>query len=564
LKTFFTTYKKVFEILPENFKKKFFFIQILILVTSVVDILGLASFIPIISSISDESIINESSLFQTIKTYFSIEKNEHLILIMLLCAFVFFIIRFLFIIISFWIQNKFVFDLSEYVGKKTYEYYLHTNFEDFNKREAGKIVRDLNFNSMAFSKNIVLPLLTISNEILSIVIIIAGIIIYDYKIFFLIVLTMFPITYLFNFLVKDKMKHYGLEQNRISPLLFDSIIRSVHGYIDVKLKNKENLLIKEYTSIYNTLKGIQIKTSVANIIPAKLIELSTVAGLLVIFIYNIVINDNLGSVISVIVLYSAAAYKISPSISKILPSLMNLDQYQYVFKVYHISLKFIKDNIRDEKLEFNDFFELKNISFKYSNTNKMIIEDFNINIKKGETIGLIGKSGGGKSTLVKIICGFLEPTKGEIIVDGVTLTREKLRSWMDKISFVQQAPFIEKGTLMTNVAFLDKNPDENKVLEALEKACLIDLLGSKKPSDFFITEDGKNLSGGQKQRVILARAIYNNSKIIILDEATSALDDETEKSIIETIQNLKKEGITLIIIAHRLTTLEHADKVIEI
>ena len=558
------TFKKVFELLNKEFKTKFFLVQILIIITSIVDLLGLAAFIPIIAAISNEDMLNGDGYLAQAKIFLGFEDNYTFLLVLFLVALAFFFVRFLFIAGSFYYQNKFVFALSEYTGRKTYEYYLNSNYENFQKREAGKITRDLNSNSMIFSKNIVMPLLTISTEFISILMIVSGIIIYDFKIFLLLSSTIFPIAYLFNRLLKRKMKHYGERQNELSPLLFNSIVRSVHGYIDVKLRSKEKQLLQDYSEIFSEIRDLQAKSMLVNILPAKIIELTTVLGLVIIFVYGVYISNTPAMILPLIAVYAVAAYKISPSLSKIIPSLMNLEQYQYVFDVFSRTLVDNKIQYGNEKVKFKNNISLDNISFKYQNENQYLFENFNLKIEKGDVIGLKGVSGGGKTSLVKIISGFLIPQKGNILIDETPLSNKNLISWMNQISYVQQSPFLEKGSLTKNIAFLEENPDMERVNKAIQLASLEDLLKGKSPNDFHLSEDGKNLSGGQKQRVIIARAVYNKSNLIILDEATSALDNETEDKINDTILNLKEQGLTVIIIAHRLTTLKHCNRVFDI
>lgn len=139
-----------------------------------------------------------------------------------------------------------------------------------------------------------------------------------------------------------------------------------------------------------------------------------------------------------------------------------------------------------------------------------------------------------------------------------------IKAWMSNISYVQQSPYLENGSLAKNIAFLEEIIDEEKLQNAISRASLSDFVGSQNPHKILIEENGKNLSGGQRQRVVIARALYHQAKLIILDEATSALDNETEASITETVQSLKGTGVTIIIIAHRLSTLEGVDRILEI
>ncbi|MBL7884125.1 MAG: ABC transporter ATP-binding protein [Bacteroidia bacterium] len=540
--------------------------QVLILLTGIIDLFGLAVFVPILSAIANPEIINSTPLFHSIKNFFAIDSTNNFLLLLFIIAFCFFLFRSAFVLFSQWVQSKFVFQLSEYIGQKTYQYYMNVDYQLFQKKNAAEIIRELTISPQFFSRFIVMPLFLLVSEFFITALVVGGIALYDIKVFLLLIVTVFPVAFVFNKLVKKRLKFYGEEQNRLTPKLYSNSNRGIYGFIDVKLRNKEHVLTDDYSSVFQKLNKINVVTTVLNVFPSKLFELVTVAGLLVIFIYGAFWAANPAIVIPLIAIYAAAGYRIIPSLSKIIPGLMQLNQYSYLFKVFEQPLKYQASSVVNEleKIELLQEIRMNELSFAFSESTKNIIENFNITIKKGEIIGLIGKSGSGKSTLVKIIAGFLKPSKGVLMVDGRVIDDNTIRSWMNQISFVQQSPYLEKGSLVTNIAFLEQNPDISRVNKVIEMASLSTLLDGKSPAEIMIDEDGKNLSGGQKQRIVIARALYNNSKLIIFDEATSALDNETEEEVNETIKKLKGTGVTIIIIAHRYSTLVHTDRIIEL
>jgi ABC-type multidrug transport system fused ATPase/permease subunit len=245
---------------------------------------------------------------------------------------------------------------------------------------------------------------------------------------------------------------------------------------------------------------------------------------------------------------------------------MQLVQYQYLFKIYRpvfeSAAKQSKEQEPPQAVSFNREVRVENLSFRFANSAGFLFENISLTINKGEILGFIGKSGSGKTTLVNLVAGFYTPTEGTIRIDDQALTNATRNSWWGKISYVQQSSYLEKGTLASNIAFLEKEVDQEKLMNSIRAASLTELLGNKKPEEFEVAESGKNLSGGQKQRIIIARALYHNSELIILDEATSALDIETENEINETIKNLKNTGITILIIAHRYSTLKNTSRII--
>lgn len=562
---FITTYKKVFELIPRSFKSRLIGVQFVIFIASLADLLGLALFIPLISLITDQKALHGDGIIAELKTYSQIESDSHFLFAIFAFVFVFFVFRGAVIVWCNWFQNKFVFDLSEYIGVKTYNFYLHSSFEDFYKKNSAEIVRELTINPQHFARFLVMPLLTLTTELLVILFILIGIAIYNIEVLVMLLITVFPVAYLFNRLIKKRMRYYGEQQNKLTPILYAQSNRGMFGYIDVKLRHKEQTLLDDYKNVMIKLNEIGLVTSVLGIMPAKLFEIITVLGLILLFSYSMFLTNDPTMVVSLIVIYAASGYRIIPSLSRIVPSFMQLEQYQYLFGVFSKPLgKEVTILNQHETIEFNKSIGLHNISFGFQSSGNKVLDGLNFEVKKGQIIGIIGRSGSGKTTLVQLITGFLQQSEGEILIDGKLLRNENRVSWMNKISYVQQSPYLEDGSLAKNVAFLDEQIDDGRLKRALNTASLANFINGRNPNDIHIAEGGKNLSGGQKQRIIIARALYHYAELIILDEATSALDNETEEVISETVANLKGSGVTIMIIAHRMTSLRAVDRIVEV
>lgn len=537
----------------------------MIIVTSIIDIAGLALFIPIISAVAEPELLNKG-LLGSIKDFFPANNPDTFLFQLFLVGFVFMLFRTFFVVYSQRVQSKFGFQIAEYIGQKTFQYYLHAELETISKLDSSKIIRELTQSPQHFARFLVLPILLITAELVVVLFIVTGIALYNIEVLLLICCTIFPVVFLFQFMVKRKLRAYGQQQHEFTPELYSNSNRGIFGLIDVRLRNKTNLLIQEYRQVLAKLNSINIKTNVLAIVPAKLFELVTILGLLVIFVYGTYISKNTTQILPLITIYAAAGYRLIPSLTKIMPSLMQLEQYSYLFKVFQDPLTGNQDSeIDNNKFQvpvvFDKEIELENISFVYKKSNHRVLDNISLTIKKGEIIGLIGKSGSGKSTLVNLLIGFYKPDSGKISVDGQLLGQNQWRGWMNQISYVQQSPYLEKGNLASNIAFLETEIDRERLKRAIESASLSSFVKDKDPFELEIDELGKNLSGGQKQRVIIARALYHNSSVIILDEATSALDNETEDEINQTIHRLKGTGITIIVIAHRFSTLRHTDRI---
>jgi len=219
-----------------------------------------------------------------------------------------------------------------------------------------------------------------------------------------------------------------------------------------------------------------------------------------------------------------------------------------------------------EPIAFQKEINLKNISFSYNNNSTLILNNVNLNIEKGSRVGFIGETGAGKSTLIDVIMGLLEPKNGSIFIDNIELNRDNLRSWQVRIAHVPQNIFLTDGTIEENVAFgvSAELIDHDRVVRAVEQAKIKDMVESwDLKYNTYVGERGVRISGGQRQRIGIARALYKQANVLIFDEATNALDIETEKAVMESIKDLGKD-LTILIIAHRLSTLKLCNQIVEL
>ena len=260
-----------------------------------------------------------------------------------------------------------------------------------------------------------------------------------------------------------------------------------------------------------------------------------------------------------------------PSANKLIVSLVNLTINQRAIQVVHNELNSeqvsTESNIKvnNEKLNFKSKIEIQNLSFRYGTEEKEVIKNINLQINKGEILGVIGETGSGKTTFVDLLIGLLEPTEGSILSDGKDIKLNRIE-WFKKIGYVPQNIYLNDESIKKNIAFTSEETliDEKKVLDAAKKSKLLELVQNKKDKlNFRIGERGNILSGGQKQRLGIARALYNNSEILVLDEFTSALDETTEKEIMKEISIFKGQK-TIILSTHKPSILKYCDRIYDI
>jgi ABC-type multidrug transport system fused ATPase/permease subunit len=274
-------------------------------------------------------------------------------------------------------------------------------------------------------------------------------------------------------------------------------------------------------------------------------------------------NKAVGDILPVLSLFGAAAFRLLPTLSQVINSFMSISINRPIVNNLYtdLSLKIPATTNDRKSRKLLNRIDVEGLSFSYARTTRDALSDVSISICRGEAVGLIGSSGSGKSTLVDILLGLLEPTSGNVLVDGHDI-QENLREWQDQIGYVPQSIFLTDDTLRRNVAFgLPKDQiDDDAVNSAIRSAQLEDFVASLADGlDTIVGERGVRLSGGQRQRIGIARALYNNPDVLVLDEATSSLDTETEHGVMQAVQALQGDK-TVIIVAHRLSTVEYCDR----
>jgi ABC-type bacteriocin/lantibiotic exporter with double-glycine peptidase domain len=246
----------------------------------------------------------------------------------------------------------------------------------------------------------------------------------------------------------------------------------------------------------------------------------------------------------------------------------NINSSSFIFEDPDFMYSGEPDNKKKEQpLQFNEAISFEDVSYRYEGGGRNVLDNCTLQIRKGEKVGIVGRSGAGKSTLVANILGFLKPTEGQIRIDNTVLSENNLKDWWHIVGYVRQEVFIMNTSMLENIAIGEDaaKVDMEKMKRAVKLASLEELV-NELPNGIHtkLSERGNNLSGGQKQRIAIARAIYKGAQVLVFDEATSALDSKTEEEITNAIQQLGKEDLTIIIIAHRYTSLRYCDRIYDL
>jgi ABC-type multidrug transport system fused ATPase/permease subunit len=336
---------------------------------------------------------------------------------------------------------------------------------------------------------------------------------------------------------------------------------------EIKVKGLEQTHIKNFYNSAKTLARVQASSQVVALLPRYILEAIAFGGILLMILYMMKQTGSFINALPILSLYVFAGYRLMPALQQIYVSFTQLTYVGPAIDRLYDDLNKLKPlniNSKVDSFIYNKKISLKNIYYNYPNSKRMALKNIDLSIPVKSTVGLVGATGGGKTTMVDIILGLLDPSKGTLEVDEQIISKKNVRSWQSTIGYVPQHIYLSDDTIAANIAFgVDsKEIDQNAIEFASKTANLHDFVSQELPQKYqtIVGERGARLSGGQRQRIGIARALYHSPQTLILDEATSALDNQTEQVIMKAINKLSKE-ITIIIIAHRLSTLKKCDQI---
>lgn len=560
-------YKKAYRSLPKGKRWKAILSVFLLFLNSFFDLLGLASFLPLLTIMLKDNAVESSKTLSFIYDWFGFDSVNQLMLSIILVIFVFVVLKNIASILILKFQSTFAFYVTKDIMLDLFSYYFEKGYLYFKNNNSTEIFRDIYHTPVRYASALVTGYINLLNELLMMFLIFIGIIIYDYKIIFILGITVIPMFLVFYRITKNKIKRMGDDFNNLYPIITNHVFQSVFSFVDISITRTYRYFYSKLSQTLLPFINININRTVYNYMPSKVIESAVFLSIAVITIYGVYFLPDRQSLASLLGVYALAAYKMMPAINRIMIALNAINENQYVFSIIDQLDGYQEKPEFNQNIPFENKISFENIAFKYPDGDSNILQNYSITIKKGETVGIFGKSGGGKTTLMNILLGLLHPTAGTFKVDDIEITPENVGQWQKKLGYVQQEVFLLDATLAENIAFgLSKEKiDQEKIANAIQMASLKEFVDSLPNGlDTNVGERGAQLSGGQRQRVGIARALYFDSEVLFFDEATSALDPQTELEITESINKLSQEGLTMVIIAHRETSLKHVTRLIEI
>jgi len=562
------TFKKLLFLITAQERKRGVLLLIMILIMALLDMIGVASILPFTTVLVNPSLIETNlilnKMFQ-ISTNFGVENNQQFLFALGILVFVLLTTSLAFKALTTYAQIRFIQMRGYSIGKRLFEGYIKQPYDWF-----------LNHHSSDLGKNIlseigqvvgggINPLIELIAKGAVAITIITLLIITDPKLALIVGFTLSAAYGLLYYFIRNFLTKIGKERMRSNKLRFGIISEAFGATKEVKVGGLEQIYINRFSDSALTYARATSFSHFISHLPRFALEAVAFGGILLIMIFMIMKTGSFNNALPIVSLYIFAAYRLMPALQKIYASFTQLTFIGPVLNSLIDDIKKLKSHkLNHEKISIplNKKIFLKNIFYNYPNSSRTALENVNITIPANTTVGFVGPTGSGKTTTVDIILGLLEPQKGTLEVDGQIITKENMRSWQSSIGYVPQNIYLTDDTIASNIALGvgPKHINQDRVEKVSKIANLHEFVTNELPEKYLtpIGERGVRLSGGQGQRIAIARALYHNPQILILDEATSALDDQTEKVVMDAVNNLNKE-MTIIIIAHRLNTVKNSD-----
>lgn len=564
------TLKKLLFILTPNELKHAGLLLVMILIMALLDMIGIASILPFISVLTNPDIIETNSIlnimFQKAKM-FGVETNQEFLFILGVIVFVLLVVSILFKALTSYVQLRFVLMREYSIGKRLVEGYLRQPYSWFLGRHSAELGKNILSEAGAVVGGFLKPLIEMIAKSMVALSIIILLIIVDPKLALTIGFILGGVYVIIFYFIRTYLTQIGKKRLEHNEIRFKSVSEAFGAAKEVKVGGLEKIYIKLFSDSAHIYARTSASSTVVAQLPRFLLEIIAFGGVLLIILYMMKQSDNFNTALPIVSLYVFAGYRLMPAIQQVYSSFVSLTFSGPAINSLSEDIKNLKPiNLNQDRgiLSFNKSITLKNIHYNYPNTSRTALKDISLSVPAKSSIGLVGATGSGKTTTVDIILGLLEAQKGTLEIDDKIITKQNTRSWQRCIGYVPQYIYLSDNTVAANIAFgVDrKNIVQSKVEQASKIANLHEFIVDELPEQYETTigERGVRLSGGQRQRIGIARALYHNPKVLILDEATSALDNQTEKVVMDAVNNLNKD-ITTIIIAHRLSTVKKCDQI---
>lgn len=565
--------QKINAIFDKKQKRQLVILGVMIFIGGFLETLGVSAMIPVVTVLLTpdqiQEYIDSYEVLQKLCAVFHITSVSQLTISLLLVLMAVYVIKNLYILFLTYKQNTFITRNRNNMISRVMAEFLNRPYEQYLGADIPTVFR-ITDSDIPQTFSLMLALLSLASEVVVSLLIFLVLLLQDVKMTLLVVLIFGVLTLLVVKLLKPRLNRIGAKNQQIQSRIAKWRIQATYGLKDVKVLNREEFFVRNYYETGKIGANVARNYAVLNNTPRLLIETVFIVSMLGYIAVYIGGGGDVTDMMTTIATFGVAAIRVLPSVNRI---------NTYITEIAYTtpSLDFVYENLQEgmktdamlaarkansqkEKLTLTKEIALDHISFHYPDSDKNIFTDAHMTVPKGKSVGIMGTSGAGKSTIVDILLGLLHAQEGTITCDGVDIFKN-YESWLAQIGYIPQSIYLIDESIRDNIAFgIDADQiDEKRIWEVLEEAQLKEFIeGLPEGLDTTIGDRGIRLSGGQRQRIGIARALYHDPEILVFDEATSALDNDTEAAVMEAVNSFHGKK-TMVIIAHRLNTIEKCD-----
>jgi len=548
-------------------KAQYIFLIFFMIFASFAEMLTIGAVIPFLSVLVDPQIIYEYEIIQPLVLFLDVSNPQQLIYPIVVCFIIIVTIAGFFRISLLYFSTKLSFMTGVDISVDIYNRTLNQDYLTHINRNSSQATSAIVVKTNLVIGGIVGPILNlIASSVTSIGIL--TILIYINPIISFCVFISFALVYiLINLLLAKMVNRNSKTISSQATLMVQHLQEGLGGIKNIILNNNQNFFLARYEKSVALKQKASAQNTFSAYCPKPILEVFGMVLIAVIAYQLSLAGNKIQSAIPMLGLLTIAAQRLLPAIQQSYAAYISVKSNKSVLEdiIFFLDQK-IPEHLESSSIGFEEEILVSDLSFRYSEKEPWILQNVNLSLKKNTTIGFFGTTGSGKSTLINIIMGLLDPSEGYIAIDGETITHKNKQCWFKCIAHVPQDIFLVDGTIENNIAYgiPEDEIDHHWLRMVAKKANILNFIEASK--DGFKTkvgEGGLKISGGQRQRLGIARGLYKKCDLLILDEATSALDNETERKIMHEINALSGE-ITILIVAHRLSTLENCHELIDV
>ncbi len=564
--------KKLNYIFTREQRWKLLLLFIMIVFGTIAELFGVTAVLPLIQLAMKPEIAEENHLISSIAAVFRCSTTGDLLFVMAVGIILVFIVKNCYIILMYMFQYRFVYNNQRRLAVRLMRAYVQKPYAFHLEKNSAELQRNANSDSEQFYY-VVLTMLQFLTDIFLIAVLSAFLLYKD------IIMTLVSMVFILIFMggyykwSKDRVKTLGLSRHDSNAKIIQHAMQTFEGIKEIKVAGREQHFENAYEAEYRRYTDAVRKHSSYNVVPKYLLETVAITGIMAVVMIQVRLGGDMNALVENLAVFAVAIFKLIPSANRIncslnaivydLPSVNTI--YEDLQEVGGIKEETEKSGGLVRRMNFEKEIHIRNLWYRYPNTEGYVLTEINMRIPKGKMVAFIGESGSGKTTLADVILGVLAPDQGCVLADETDIC-DNIPGWQKNIGYIPQNIFLTDDTIRNNIAFglEEKDIDDHLLERTIRQAQLDDYIGGLPEGvNTEIGERGIRMSGGQRQRIGIARALYHDPELLVMDEATSALDQETERAVMESIEALYGTK-TMIIIAHRLSTIERCDMVFEI